>query len=240
MMGAERGRNDQRCEILPDRLRARVTEHPLRRGIELGDVPVVIHRDDRVECGVENRARARLLRDDLPLNLLARHEVADLPADARHQRQQVVVHGGDGHAVELRYAQNLVVAQNREPERAMQPGCLGGRRARKVRIDDHVLDPRWRACRPHSPRQSGAGRKRGGPRYRKKRGRGALVLGPRGDAPQERAIGIKEPEQPTLPSEIRADRAEHVRRARLQGRSRSDGATGRVGRGPPALEDAAL
>ena len=74
---AQGRRHDQLCQLAAQRLGARVSEHALGRRVELGDPPLVIDGDDRVERHAEDVRLARLAAPQRLLRLLAAGHILD-------------------------------------------------------------------------------------------------------------------------------------------------------------------
>ena len=118
---AQPRRDDQRRQLAPDHLRRGVAERALGGAVDLDHAALVVHRDDAVEGGVEDRALARVRRAHRLLRPAALDELRDLRAQALHRRQQVGVGlerrgGGEGHHAD---------AAQRERERALHAPPAG-------------------------------------------------------------------------------------------------------------------
>src|SRR5262249_53492676 len=94
---------------------------------------------------------------ELLLGTLLFDEQSDLTADRGQHRQQLFVRLANLAAEKLHHADGLGAADDREPQRRMQPDAIGKRRAWKIRIAHDVGNPRWRPRRPYAARKANAG-----------------------------------------------------------------------------------
>ena len=136
-------------EIRPgEQFRLAVAQGPLPRRVDALEVAVEPGDAEHVER-----------QDEEPVELFLRapsvDEQADLVADAREHRQQVLVGCADLAAEELHHAEDFAAQQDGESKCRVQPFARGDGCAREVRVLHHVGDPdrlgRW-------PRRGRAGR----------------------------------------------------------------------------------
>ena len=205
---------------LREQLFARDAQRALPCRVQADKVPVEIGDAQQVQR--QREEPVQLLFGPLPLD-----EKANLAADRRQHRQQILVGLADLAAEEFHHPDDLGAADHGEAERRVQPCAIGDRRSGEVRIVDDVGNPGGLEARPHASRQANACRK-GGPAA----DGGELVEWQRRRVPRRgrteaRGRAVDGPERAVLPPERPADGFEHPRR-RLHERRRLRERTGRL------------
>ena len=143
---------------------------------------------------------------------MAIDEHADLIADRRQRRDQILIGLPDFAAEELHDAEDLAAQHDREAERRVQAFARRDRPAREIGVVGDIRNPHRRRLCPDAPGQADAGRERGRPaggvEFRKVKRRripdpGAAKCG---------AIGVQDPQRAVLPAEGVADGFEDLGR----------------------------
>ena len=84
------------------------------RSVEIRNSAAMIHRDDGIQRGLENGARAGLLLGGGCFHLMPAEIVPDLVSNRRHGREEIVVERRNRPAEEFDNAKHFFVAADRE------------------------------------------------------------------------------------------------------------------------------
>ena len=183
-------------------IRFGVAENLLPRGVD--PLEVAVEAGDAQQVERQGEETVQFLLRPTPID-----EQSDLVADAREHRQEIFIRRANLAAEELQDALHLAAEQDREAERAVQSFARGNRRARKIRVEDDVVDPDGLRLRPHTSRQTDATAEGRRPtdrvEFRKLNGGSA----PGVDAAKEVGLAVDPPERAVLPVERFANRFEY-------------------------------
>src|SRR5262249_18014551 len=149
----KRRRHYQLCHVVTRDLIARVAEDALGGGIELNDAALLVHRDDGVERGAEDRSGQRLAPMGGVLRAAADDELADEVSEYGHRSEQRPVRLLWLAREELHRADDSARALDRKAESSSEARTYSRVSAREVGVFDDVHDPSRLAGRPDATRQ---------------------------------------------------------------------------------------
>ncbi len=150
---AQRRRHDQVAEQRPGRVLSAVAEGRLRRPVELDDPPLVVHRDHAVEGRLQHGSAQGLALAHRLLGAPPLHLLADLAPDAARDRHQRGVRPALRGREELHHSAHALRSDDRERERAVEPGGRRRARSRQPVVGADLVDPFRLAALPHDSRQ---------------------------------------------------------------------------------------
>jgi hypothetical protein len=160
----------------------------------------LVHRHDRVERRLQDRAQARLARANLLLRVPARDELADLAAESAHRLEQPLVGLAKLPREELHHADDPPGAAQREPERRVEAGASRSIGARKVPVGRRVRHPHRLAAQQH-PSGKAVARREDDPLAERRELRRTIARRPGARAAQRPLVGPHLPHRPELPPE---------------------------------------
>ncbi len=148
MRGPQVGRDDRVRHVQPHDRITRVAKHPLRRRVEVDDVSLDVHRDDRIERGVYDGAirffrLVKIVFEPAPLQ-----KQTEPMAQRLRKPQEVGISRKRARGEELHHGAHGPVDQHRKGEAAFEMGGLFPPQAGKVQAIDHVTEPDRLALAP--------------------------------------------------------------------------------------------
>ena len=114
-------------------------------------------------------------------------------------------------------------AQDRQRKRGVETHVPGGRRARKVAVNDDVGDPLGPAARPDTPGQPGPAGEHGRTAQLDELGKSWRRVGPRRHESKRIAAAFEFPERAVFPAQWITHRRQRLRRRRGERRRLGDG-----------------
>ena len=220
---AQRRRDHQLSHLLADRDVLRIAEDALGGRVELHDAALVVHRDDCVERGVDNRALAGLAHADRLLRIERLDELTDLAPERFRERVDLRIALTHLVGEQLDHADALVAAHHGKRHAAVEVVRLSLAGSREVPCGERVTQP---DRPPVLPRLSGKAM----PRSEGELVAGPLegihldaLLAPVGDA-AEQAVVANRPELRDLAPERPRDRGQKLGRGLVEAVGPTDGA----------------